>query len=309
MTRRHLLQAASLLGAGLLSVSSLEAAALAEPVPASVLSPGKGSLTFTDPIVNPGKPLTVWYYLPGDKKADKIPILFVMHGTLRNGETYRDQWADIAQKQGVLLLVPEFSRDDYPGGKYNRGNVLGQNDEAPQPPDTWTFAVLERVFDRVKTLTGSSARQYDIYGHSAGGQFVHRLALLMPQARYRRAVAANAGYYTLPTIAGLDPYPFSLKATPATAETLKKDFGRELIILLGEEDRDPKDPDLYHSPEADKQGLHRFARGQYFYKMGKDAASAAGARFGWKLVTVAGVGHSNELMAAAAAESLYGKKR
>jgi poly(3-hydroxybutyrate) depolymerase len=304
MTRRHLLLGAALLGAGMMAGS-----VSAEPAGTSEIHLGKGSFLYTDSLVNPGKSLKVWYYLPVDKKVDKTPILFVMHGTLRNGEIYRDQWVDLAQKYGVLLIVPEFSSDDYPSGKYNRGNVLGKDDEAPQPPETWTFAVLERLFDQVKKMTGNGAKQYDIYGHSAGGQFVHRLALLMPQARYRRAVAANAGYYTLPTITGPDPYPFSLKNTPATAETLKTDFGRELIVLLGEEDIDPNDPDLYHSLEADKQGLYRFARGQYFYKMGKESAEAAKAKFHWKRVIVPGVGHSNERMAAAAAESLYGKKR
>lgn len=303
MTRRELLQGTALLGAGLLPLSVAEAAEL------SVIKLGKGRFSYTDPIVNPGKTLTVWYYLPVDKKADKTPILFVMHGTLRNGETYRDQWADLAQKYGVLLIVPEFSGDDYPSGKYNRGNVRGKDDEAPQPPETWTFAVIERLFDYIKKITGNGAKQYDIYGHSAGGQFVHRLALLMPAARYHRAVAANVGYYTLPTLDGPDPYPFSLKTTPATPATLKTDFGQELVVLLGENDTDTKDPDLYHSPQADKQGLFRFARGQYFYQMGKEAASVAKTKFQWRLITVPGVGHSNELMASAAAESLYGKDR
>ena len=302
MTRRHLLQGTALLGATLLPLPDTLAKT-------SAVNPGKGRFSYTDPIVNPGKSLTVWYYLPVDKKADKAPILFVMHGTLRNGETYRDQWVDLAQKYGLLLIVPEFSSDDYPSGKYNRGNVRGKDDEAPQPPETWTFAVIERLFDHIKKITGNGAARYDIYGHSAGGQFVHRLALLMPNARYRRAVAANAGYYTLPTVDGPDPYPFSLKGTSATAETLRTDFGRELVILLGENDTDPKDPDLYHSPEADKQGLFRFARGQYFYQMGKTAADAAKAKFQWRQILVPGVGHSNEHMAAAAAESLYGKHR
>jgi cyanophycinase len=152
MTRRDLLQRAALLGACVLPTSA-EFAQAAE-TPAVTL--GKGRFSYTDPLVNPGKTLTVWYYLPVDKKADKVPILFVMHGTLRNGETYRNQWVDLAQKYGVLLLVPEFSSADYPGGKYNRGNVLGKDDEALQPPETWTFAVLERLFDYAKKITGTA---------------------------------------------------------------------------------------------------------------------------------------------------------
>src|SRR5271155_4121645 len=43
-----------------------------------------------------------------------------------------------------------------------------------------------------------TSKTYYLYGHSAGGQFAHRLVLFMPNARYQRVVAANPGYYTMP---------------------------------------------------------------------------------------------------------------
>jgi hypothetical protein len=267
---------------------------------------GKGSFVFRDPKTDPDRPVTVWYFLPPKADVRKAPILFVMHGTLRNGEEYRDQWTGLADRYNVLLLVPQFSREHYPGGLYNRGNVRGKDDEAPLPPAKWTFPVVEHLFDHVKAATRNRAATYDIYGHSAGGQFVHRLALFTPGARFRRAVAANAGYYTLPLETGGSLYPFSLEGTAATTDWLKAALGRELVILLGEGDTDPKDPDLYHSPEADKQGLYRLARGKFFFEAGRTAAEQLRARFRWRMLTVPGVGHSNARMAEAAAQAIYG---
>jgi methyltransferase (TIGR00027 family) len=40
-------------------------------------------------------------------------------------------------------------------------------------------------------LVGNKNPSYFIYGHSEGGQFVHRLVLFLPDARFARAVAAK----------------------------------------------------------------------------------------------------------------------
>jgi pimeloyl-ACP methyl ester carboxylesterase len=53
--------------------------------------------------------------------------------------------------------------------------------------------VIERLFDHVRQTLGISATTYDIVGHSAGGQFVERLVLFLPSARFRRAVASSPG--------------------------------------------------------------------------------------------------------------------
>ena len=207
----------------------------------------------------------------------------------------------------MLLLVPEFNSKDFPSGRYNRGNIMGLDDKVLQPKNDWTFPIIERIFDDVKKRTGNRSSQYDIYGHSAGGQFVHRFVEFMPRARYRRAVAANAGYYTLPLGESADPYPFSLKNTQTPEADVKTVLQRDVVVLLGEGDTDPNDPDLYHSPEADKQGLYRLARGKNFVKVAGDEAARLRVTLKWHLVTVPGVGHSNTNMAATAAKALYEK--
>jgi alpha-beta hydrolase superfamily lysophospholipase len=227
-----------------------------------------------------------------------------MHGVKRNGKTYRDNWAPHSKKYGFLLLVPEFSAADYPGEAYAQGNILDRTGK-PVPREKWAFTAVERLFDHAKKLTGSRAEKYHLYGHSAGGQFVHRFVLFMPEARYARAVAANPGFYTFPTRDAA--YPYGLKGTHLTRPVSPAVFGRDVVILLGEADTNREDADLRKTPEADAQGLVRFERGKNYFKTAKRAAEEAKAPFLWRQVTVPGVGHSDAKMSAAAAAELFGK--
>ena len=52
-------------------------------------------------------------------------VVVVMHGLRRDADRYRDEWRDLAEQQGFLLLVPEFSAAKFPGTRwYNFGNVV-----------------------------------------------------------------------------------------------------------------------------------------------------------------------------------------
>lgn len=56
----------------------------------------------------------------------------------------------------------------------NLGNMTGA-DGASYSRAQGSFSAIEDVFDAVRKANASAARSYDIYGHSAGAQFVHRL--------------------------------------------------------------------------------------------------------------------------------------
>ncbi len=77
--------------------------------------------------------------------------------------------------------------------------------------------------------------------------------------RVERAVAANAGWYTLPRKA--DTFPYGLDGIDVADETLREAFSVPLTILLGEDDNDPNSKYLRRTPEALAQGAHRLARG------------------------------------------------
>ncbi len=245
-----------------------------------------------------GPDLPVYYQLPERVTAD-TPVVFVMHGVKRDADRYRDEWADLARRHGFIAVVPQFSRADFPGSRgYNTG-YFTEEDGTPRPRALWSFAAIEPLFDDVRDRFGTGVTRYTIYGHSAGAQFVHRYVLFMPDARIEQAIAANAGWYTMPDRA--IAFPYGLAETPVDAGALKAALGKPLTVLLGTADTDRSDSDLRKTPEADAQGPHRFARGQQFFARGKAAAAALEAPFGWSLRTVPEVGHSNGKMAKAAA--------
>ncbi|MGH3148399.1 MAG: alpha/beta hydrolase [Rubrobacter sp.] len=264
------------------------------------IDPGAGSFGFAD---GQGKPLPVWYYRPPGL-PENAPIVFVMHGVKRDAAYYRDNWMVTAERFGFLLVCPEFARADYPHRTaYQLGNVIDSAGE-PLPKDRWSFGVIERLFDYVRVVTGNRSERYYLYGHSAGGQFVHRLALFLPEARYATAVAANTGWYTMPTLRGRK-FPYGLRGSGTAAETLEQAFSNHLVILLGEQDTDAADPFLRRSKGAKRQGRNRFERGLAFYAAAEREAATLGVRLNWTLETVPGAAHFDQLMMPAAAEALF----
>jgi poly(3-hydroxybutyrate) depolymerase len=249
-----------------------------------------------------GHTLTVWHYRPAAATAD-APVLFVLHGVGRNAEDYLNDWVEQADQHHCLLVVPEFSKAEFPGEEaYNSGNLF---DAAGQlrPRAQWSYSMIEPIFDQVRAQLGSRRTDYMIYGHSAGAQFVQRFLYFVPQARVTRAVAANAGWYMLPELA--TPFPYGLKGAPVDEAALRTALARPLVVLLGEADTDAQHQSLRHTPESDAQGLYRFARGQYFYAHAQAVAQSLPAPCHWTLATVPGVAHVNRDMAPFAARQLF----
>jgi pimeloyl-ACP methyl ester carboxylesterase len=267
------------------------------------IAPGtSGSFEFTGYKPLEDRPVTVWYDAPeGD--LTNVNVLIVMHGQGRNGEEYRDDWEPHARDVGALLIVPEFDEDFYPGADaYNIGNLVDDSgDDIPE--SRWTFSIIEPLFDYVQTDTGNRADGYYLFGHSAGAQFVHRFMLFKPENRVKRAVSANAGWYTATEVDV--EFPYGLRGSPSTDAGLRRALAAPLTILLGEEDVDTESDSLRSTPESERQGENRLERGQFFFAAGRDAAAALGTEFAWKLETVPGAEHSDEEMAPAAARLLF----
>lgn len=247
------------------------------------------------------KPITIHYYIPTKGKIENMPILFSMHGAERSGKIQRDAWKYFAEKYHFIVLAPQYTHaNGYLENDYQFGAVVvSKNSTVLNDKEKWTYNTIEAIFDYFKSETGSIRERYNIFGHSAGGQFVHRFMLAMPNARVERAVAANPGGWTLPFIDGLEGtdgilygWPNSVKETPfASEEILKSYLQKKLWVQVGTADTNQNDG-MPVDPPAYAQGANRYERGKFFYSESARIAKELGVPYGFQLAEVQGVGHS-----------------
>lgn len=274
------------------------------------------------------KTIEIFYHKPqGFNKNSSV--IMVIPGAGRNADDYRDSWVKSSEKYNVLVLSPSYKENDYDfaayhlGGvvkdfkflktleqtKYNKRLVYKVADEdisfnANYDSDTFIFKDLDRIFDTAITALGTQQHEYDIFGHSAGGQIAHRLAVFHPNSKVNRILASNSGSYTVPSFE--QKLPFGTQDALLSKKHFEKAFKGKLVLFIGEEDNENETGGkLLHSPSVNKQGLHRFSRAHYFYKHSKLMASTLGAEFNWKLKIIPNIGHNYRLMGQAAATYLY----
>jgi pimeloyl-ACP methyl ester carboxylesterase len=286
--------------------------------------PGPGAFSMAGGADHPNATITVYYHRPTGFDATS-PILIVVPGDGRNGDEYRDSWINASEEYGVLVLSPSYPEDDYDPAAYHLGGVIENlelrnlNTGTPgvfrladedivydvnPEQERWLFRDFDRLFDNVVEAIGSTQSEYDLFGHSAGGQIVHRMAIFYPESKARWMIAANSGFYTVPDVS--TRLIFGVANAPLTVEDLKRGFSQPLTLLLGEFD-DAYEPRGQHlsTPLADSRGIGRLARGQYFYRSSQAIARELDASFNWTIEVVPGVGHDFRSMADAAASLLY----
>lgn len=269
-------------------------AGAATPVPG-----GKWSFVFTDKLGQPDRPIRIYTYRP--RQCDsKCPIQFVMHGVKRNASDYRDNWELIADRYGLLIIAPEFLEKYWPRAEaYNLGDVAGSDN-----PEKWAYSAIEHIFDEMR----DGQKDYRIFGHSAGGQFVQRFMLFRPDNRSSIAIAANPGWYMMPAWPpdkAQDKYPYSTAGSRVGEAQLRQALTRRFVVLLGESDVDSEDPNLNNTDGAKKQGANRVERGENFFFAASGAAAALGVKMAWEMSLVPGTAHEAGPMGRAAAEQFY----
>jgi len=246
----------------------------------------------------PQKPINVFYNIPSGNRTN-MPIVMLFHGDERNANEYRDIWINASNQYGFMVFAPEFNSTDFPGGSsYIIGNVYQDGNyptiQTLNNESVWTFSIVEPLFDYIKTNSGSNALTYNMFGHSGGGQFVHRFVLIKPDARYDKAVAANSGWYTVPD--GVANFPYGILNCPIAAINPNNYFSRKLYITVGELDNNGSDPTLRHNNASDLQGLNRLERANYFFSKSQIYANTIQSTFNWQFNTVANSGHNATLM-------------
>jgi len=269
----------------------------ASAIQTNQLNSGSSQFVFTYSGL-PQKPINVFYNIPSGNRTN-MPIVMLFHGDERNANEYRDIWINASNQYGFMVFAPEFNSTDFPGGSsYIIGNVYQDGNyptiQTLNNESVWTFSIVEPLFDYIKTNSGSNALTYNMFGHSGGGQFVHRFVLIKPDARYDKAVAANSGWYTVPD--GVANFPYGILNCPIAAINPNDYFSRKLYITVGELDNNGSDPTLRHNNASDLQGLNRLERANYFFSKSQIYANTIQSTFNWQFNTVANSGHNATLM-------------
>ena len=291
-----------------------------------IIENGSGEFLMEGGAGHKEKILRIFYHKPYNYSPES-KILLVIPGSGRDADEYRDSWTEASEKYGVLILSPQYTEEDYDYGGYHLGGLLYEMNikssvryqensnlvyldeekfryKINSNPEEWIFNDFDRIFSLVVNTLESKQSSYDIFGHSAGGQILHRLALFHPNSKANRILASNSGSYTLPDF-NLK-IPFGLKGTGMNPQNLNQSFESELVIFLGELDNENETGGLLlRSPTTDQQGLHRLERGKFFYRMAKQKAGEMQTPFNWKLEVVPDTGHDFRKMGAAAAKYFY----
>ena len=252
--------------------------------------------------------INVYYHIPdGDIKT--MPVLISFHGASRNAIDYRDFWINNSNNSNFMVFAPEFEAADFSSDEYNLGNIFDDGDNPSSgtynPIEEWTFSILDPLFEYIKADISGTQENYNAWGHSAGCQFLHRFVLFMPNSKLNIAVCSNAGWYTVPEY-GIN-FPYGLDQSEISINTLNSAFSKKLYIHLAENDNDPNASSLRHNEIVDnQQGLHRLARGRYFYLKSEEVASENSIPFNWlKAQEVSNVAHNASQMAEDAVKYLF----
>lgn len=243
------------------------------------------------------KSIKVWTYKP-ERWNDKDKILFVMHGGGRNAHDYLNAWVKLADENNLLIVAPEFENkySKYTTNDYQEGNLFtffGTKNSKSE----WAYTVVENIFDHIKSVNKITNEQYDIFGHSAGGQFVHRMVMFMPESRIRTAISANSGFFSFPN--EKHEFPYGIKDTGID---LQKVYKKRLVVLMGELDNDPSLGTFRTTDLAMEQGANRLERGTSFFNANRKLMNENNWTFNWEVDTIKNVGHDYKKMSASAIE-------
>ena len=256
-----------------------------------------------------------YQYIPTTVSASP-KIVVIVHGTPGQNETalevariFIDRWISLAEKERVILIAPAFAQQNFgsrrgPGGGY-RG-LFGKEISADK--------FVNLIVDSYQTLfTGIDGRIY-LYGHSAGGQFVSRYAVMHPD-RIVAAVISAAGTFAFPNPnvkwtngmarlrrtmqwSGSDKVRV-IDIQPEVQGWLKIATS-SMSVIVGEKDTKP----FNHSIEGQK-GYNRVERAKVWVA-DMNALAAKNNRIGTvKLKIVSGVGHSSSRLTSACQTALF----
>lgn len=151
----------------LLAVTSAAAFATAKPE--------KQNLTLQ------GVERTYYTFVP-EKLTAPAPLLLLLHGSGRDGMSQINEWKDLAEKQGIVLVAPDSANSR----------------EWSMNTDGTEF--LHEVVEAVRAKHSIDGSRLYVFGHSAGAVFALYMGVM--ESRYFAAAGVHAGAM------GEDFYPY-----------------------------------------------------------------------------------------------------
>lgn len=253
---------------------------------------------------NQGEPLTLHTYRPPTYAGG--PLILVFHGVKRNAEDYRNFAITLAERFRAIIITPEFDSTRFPSARYQRGGLM--KGKQAQPTAAWTYTMVPGIVSFARKAMGNDTLPYFLIGHSAGGQFLVRMAAFLP-GEARRIVASNPGSDLFPTRD--QPFGYGFGGLPESLSddrVLKAYLAAPLTLYLGTDDIYPR-PSFDDSPDGMRQGQHRLERGRNCYAFAKALAQQKGWPFNWRKVETPGIGHDAAFMFAAkeVEDALFGR--
>ncbi|MCU1759388.1 alpha/beta hydrolase [Pseudomonas sp. 14P_8.1_Bac3] len=264
---------------------------------------------------------------PAPAKIERV--LIIIHGRLRNAETYRKSGERAAEQAGqstnTLVIAPQFLNETdialhpvadtvlrWQGNDWMAGGL------STAPFALSSYAALDQIIARLGDRRQfPDVKEVVIAGHSGGAQVVQRYALLnhdQPELKaagvHVRYVVANPSSYAYfderrplafshAKCPDYNRWKYGLTDLPAYADgqtpaQLEANYvQRDIVYLLGQEDIDPNHPALDKSCEAEAQGAYRLARGRSYFEYLKRRHPQGLSQ---QLVEVPGVGHNGDGM-------------
>ncbi|MCW1886562.1 alpha/beta hydrolase [Luteolibacter flavescens] len=236
-----------------------------------------------------GRPIQVFGHRPAAYSGG--PVLVLFHGASRDARGYRDGARKLADMLGMLLVVPEFDRERFDVEAYQEGGVM--KDGKVLPPAEWTFSYLQSLLDEVFRREGKKLPYY-LAGHSAGAQFLVRMAAFHP-TEARRMILVNPGSLVFPTRD--QPYPYGFGGLPEAMSSdaaIRRYVESPVVFYLGTGDVTKKR--LTTGKEAMKQGATRIERGRNCHESGRVLAGKEAWSFRWELAQAEGLEHASAPM-------------
>ena len=204
---------------------------IAAPVPQAaislVVSPPPGS---DEQTIGVGKDaIRIFTYRPTGCRI--AGLLVVFHGLDRNADGYRDHAKPLADRLCLVVAAPLFDERRFPTWRYQRGGVADRRSILPKA--AWTVGLVAPLVAALRLQEGTSSLPYYLHGHSAGAQFLSRVAAYTSE-NAARTVIANPSTYVLPSLDVAAPYGFG--QLPHGEQLLRDYLARPVTLLLEEED-------------------------------------------------------------------------